>query len=392
MTAPRTPSAVDALAEKFLTSYAALDPMVATYIGVPGDNGALPDLQRPERRPAAAVGRRQIRLADLGREAVLGERGLDARHEIAAIGGIVGMLEPGKGQNLNVQGVPLVVKDFLALVPGPYSPGQGNGAISIGAAVRVPVRLETTNGAQVVMSLAKGAPPFILASTTYEAGYVPGHSLATWSRLGVPSQDAAGRVIFVGEFAEAAGKRTGVFAQDSAGDLQLLQDGSQPVAGNTIADFDDAIAANGNGAAFLATLAGDPATRALFWDDETANGPRLIARTGDTLPGSATSPLNAFTSIALPGSPGAPFFTGKLRGRNSAGAWCVDSTGELRLIARQGGTLEVGGVSKRIKTVSMLPYIATSPAQTRSYTANGQALFLVTFTDRSQAIVRANLP
>ena len=44
MTAPRTPSAVDALAETFLTSYAALDPMVATYIGVPGDNGALPDL------------------------------------------------------------------------------------------------------------------------------------------------------------------------------------------------------------------------------------------------------------------------------------------------------------------------------------------------------------
>jgi uncharacterized protein (DUF885 family) len=44
MTAPRTPSPVDALAEKFLNSYAALDPMVATYIGVPGHDGELPDL------------------------------------------------------------------------------------------------------------------------------------------------------------------------------------------------------------------------------------------------------------------------------------------------------------------------------------------------------------
>jgi uncharacterized protein (DUF885 family) len=44
MTAPRTPSAVDAVAEKFLNRHAALDPMVATYIGVPGHDGELPDL------------------------------------------------------------------------------------------------------------------------------------------------------------------------------------------------------------------------------------------------------------------------------------------------------------------------------------------------------------
>src|SRR5690348_8425900 len=34
-----------------------------------------------------------MRIADLGFEAVLGERGLDPRHEIAAIGLVVGMLE-----------------------------------------------------------------------------------------------------------------------------------------------------------------------------------------------------------------------------------------------------------------------------------------------------------
>jgi len=63
------------------------------FFRVEADDRDLPDLQRFQRRAPPRTRRRQMRFANIGFEGVLGERGFDPRDEIAAVGGIVGMLQ-----------------------------------------------------------------------------------------------------------------------------------------------------------------------------------------------------------------------------------------------------------------------------------------------------------
>ncbi len=63
--------------------FSALKPMTAPF----------PTFSARKRRAAAAVRRRQMRLADLGLQRMLRQRGLDARDEVAAIGVVVDVLE-----------------------------------------------------------------------------------------------------------------------------------------------------------------------------------------------------------------------------------------------------------------------------------------------------------
>ncbi|HHW83134.1 MAG TPA: DUF885 domain-containing protein [Actinomycetales bacterium] len=63
----RTPSRIDAIADQFVHDYAALDPLGATSLGIPGHEGRLPDLS-PEGE-SARVELQQRFLEDVGREA-----------------------------------------------------------------------------------------------------------------------------------------------------------------------------------------------------------------------------------------------------------------------------------------------------------------------------------
>lgn len=61
MTDPRTPTAVDALAERYLDDYVALDPLAATGYGIAGYDGELPDLS-----PDGLAARSALRVQTLG--------------------------------------------------------------------------------------------------------------------------------------------------------------------------------------------------------------------------------------------------------------------------------------------------------------------------------------
>jgi uncharacterized protein (DUF885 family) len=60
----RIPTAVDALAEQYLTDYTALDPVFATYLGVPGHETELPDLSPDGREQVSALRRRTLAARD----------------------------------------------------------------------------------------------------------------------------------------------------------------------------------------------------------------------------------------------------------------------------------------------------------------------------------------
>lgn len=98
-----------------------------------------------------------------------------------------------------------------------------------------------------------------------------------------------------------------------------------------------------------------------------------------------------------------PTFTAKLTGpgvtkANDIGLWATESLGDLRLVAREGATVEVmtstGLKTKTIKTFSILDSTRGAYWARRSV-SDGETCFLVyraTFTDSSQAIIRVEVP
>src|SRR5437763_2211030 len=63
------------------------------FLGVEAENNPLPQFQRPKRCPSSAAWRRQMRLADVGGQVMLGERGFHAGNQITAVRLVIDMLE-----------------------------------------------------------------------------------------------------------------------------------------------------------------------------------------------------------------------------------------------------------------------------------------------------------
>ena len=75
------------------------------------------------------------------------------------------------------------------------------------------------------------------------------------------------------------------------------------------------------------------------------------------------------------------------------GIWAQDTLGNLKLIACQGGTLNVGGTNKTIATISFLNPPGSVNGQTRNFSQDsGNMLYLATFTDWTQAGVKVVFP
>ncbi len=57
---PRTPTELDALAERYLDESVALDPLEATFLGLPGHDAEMPDLSPDGLAEASALRRRTL--------------------------------------------------------------------------------------------------------------------------------------------------------------------------------------------------------------------------------------------------------------------------------------------------------------------------------------------
>ena len=73
---------------------------------------------------------------------------------------------------------------------------------------------------------------------------------------------------------------------------------------------------------------------------------------------------------------------------NDAGLWAVDSTGALRLLAREGDVIG----AKTLKSMTVLTAVSGSPGVTRSFNNAGQVIYRATFTDGSQSVVVVQVP
>jgi hypothetical protein len=127
-----------------------------------------------------------------------------------------------------------------------------------------------------------------------------------------------------------------------------------------------------------------------------------VAREGEQPPAAPSgAKWKTFSSLALPGGDFGPIFTAMLQ-KGAAGTpgpggilsiddfglYAVDPLGAPFELVRENQPL----LGKTVKMFAVLKAVAGSGGVTRSFNATGSVVLLVTFTDRTTAIVRIDLP
>jgi len=75
------------------------------------------------------------------------------------------------------------------------------------------------------------------------------------------------------------------------------------------------------------------------------------------------------------------------------GIWAQDTFGNLKLIARQGGTINIAGTNKTVRALSFLNSSKSTSGQTRHFSQDtGNLCFTATFTDGTQAVMKVIFP
>ena len=320
------------------------------------------------------------------------------------------------GQVLLRTGTPLdgvsgsLITSLSVLQPAPGSPGHGRWQ-GTGAVV---AKVTLATGETRVVKLAPDGTATKLLSTADSPDVTLAilSPVAQWKSFGLPALDSAGQSQAVA--AALVRKVGGVTAND---DTLLLwsadgigwtgvgrKGGATPIAtpaGVRYASFFDPVANDGGRVAFLATLQGAGVTpknrTALF--SGLGNDPRLIARLGDAAPdggGNATGARwSKFISHALPGGPGGGIVflaetTGGDLPKSRLGLWAADSTGQLRRLLRTGAPVVPGG--QVLTGLALLNALPGSYGTARSYNETGSLAVQATFADKTQALLRLDLP
>jgi hypothetical protein len=292
------------------------------------------------------------------------------------------------GDSILINGASLTVSSIGALASVPGAGGQGHG----NAHGRVSVLLNFTGHGQAIIRYDGFAKTFDLIAVTNDAGFVS---------LGLPAQSADDLfTAFPASVMNDPGvKRPGIYKTAAGPNWELVAGKGDELAtfGNFVS-FGSPVVNGAGDVAFSATLAGGssraPATKDVVWVQ--SGEPRVIAQLGAVPPGyDAGARFATFLSLALPdGGPG-PVFTAKVTlptGTTSIGLWAADAAGNVALLLRTG-QFAPGQISGKIITgLAVLPTVAGSYAQTRSYNDAGKVVVSVTYSDRSSEIATLTLP
>jgi hypothetical protein len=202
----------------------------------------------------------------------------------------------------------------------------------------------------------------------------------------------------------------GVWSEGAGSGLALIAREGDPAPGlpagvlfdlNT---FSNSMALNNNGhAAFIGGFRGAEFGSAI-WSEGQGSGLALVARSGASAPGVEAGVGFGFFAdrTVVLNNNGRTAFRADLVGpgidsTNDSGLWAEDSAGMLRLIAREGGLLDVSDdpLSPDLRTVSVLSWIVgntgNGDGRASSYNDLGQVTFAARFTDGSEGVFVSNL-
>jgi hypothetical protein len=298
------------------------------------------------------------------------------------------------------------IKSFSVLSPALGSPGHGRWHADGGTLAKVVL----FDGRTLLVKIAPGGAVTPLLSTADAA--TPVNTAARWKAFGLPVASSGG-----GRFAVAATLQPGVGGVLASNDTALLfsgdgaawnvfarEGGTAPLisAGASYASFFDPLVNDAGHVAFLATLQGTGVTgankTALF--SGPPNALKGVARLGSPAPneaGAATSAVwSKFISFALPGGPdaGVIFLAetsgGDTTAKNKLALWAVDSQGVVRRLLRIGNS--VGDGTSPVTGLTLLNAVPGAPGATRSFNATGSIALVATCADKTQRLLRVDIP
>ena len=200
---------------------------------------------------------------------------------------------------------------------------------------------------------------------------------------------------------------TGIFVSSEASEgwepLARLTGNAPGLPGVTFSALGDPVlandATNNGGLAFSGTLKGTgvlAANDASLWWQPKGGVVTLLAREGSQAPGCPSgASFKAFTSLAYAGGNSGPLFLGTLAlggggvtSVNDIGVWGVDSTGALRLLFREGDSVQ----GKTLNLFNVLKSTVGSVGVTRAFNSQGQVTWLATFTDNTTSVMTTQVP
>lgn len=167
--------------------------------------------------------------------------------------------------------------------------------------------------------------------------------------------------------------------------------------GNFKSFLDPVLAQGSESIAFQASFKGkgigSSADTGLFYrPDGGALG--LLVRESANPPGTSSSVRwKKFVSLALPDGNTGPLFHATVSGSgvnagNDAGVWAMDSDGAIRLLFREGDTID----GRKLMSFTVLNSIAGNRGVTRSFNSVAEVVWRATFRDRSTAVVVTSVP
>lgn len=290
------------------------------------------------------------------------------------------------------------IKQISVLQPAARSAGQGrwNGPGGVLA------KLTLVNGRVVLTRiLPDGAKVPLLRTGVLNPAL--GTTLAT---LGFPALGGTGVAVLATRAKQpgvitAANDATLLYAPDGTNFAEVMHE--EPGAAK-FATFSDPVANDQGALMFFGTqrpaVPRTPSLSAL-WLSNAGAAPEVVARVGGTaadenglsLPGAAWS---AFPTFALPDGAG-PVFVGQVAGssvnaQSKFGIWARDSDNITRLLLRTGRDLVLPTGTKRVAKFTLLNALPGSYGARRSYNSTGSIAVQVTFNDRSQAVLRLDVP
>ena len=286
-----------------------------------------------------------------------------------------------------------IVKKITVLQPAPASAGQGRWH----GTTEVLAKLTLADKRVILVKLGpSGTLTTLLQTNSASSGIA-----AALGSLGIPAYGSPGIAVLATKSPQSGITKANDVALlrslDGATFTELLGESILP---EGFSAFSDPVMNSAGGVLFLGTrraaLAGNPPINGL-WFASTPGTAQSIAAIGSVAVDSdgallADTVWSKFTTFALPESMG-PVFVAEVKGRavsakTKTGLWAVDSHGTTRQLLRTGQTIG----AKQLTSFTLLNALPGSFGARRSYNGTGSVAVLATFSDRTKALLRIDLP
>jgi hypothetical protein len=297
-------------------------------------------------------------------------------------------------------------------ITGTSAPGGGSftsftGGLAVNAAgeVAFDASLSTPVTSDGVWRIGAGGAMSVVVRRGDEA---PGTS-ERFDRLWLSDMNDAGRTVFGGTLTgpNVTSLNNRGLWRERDGVIQLLLREGEPAPGTDRVFGEVGIALlNNQGHAAVRGYVTSPGSEAGdysgLWSDVGGQGLKLIAREGDTAPGTTAQfgPLSDYQESTALNARGQLAFRATLSGpavdfRNDNGIWAHDRSGVLRLILREGDVLDISGdpLAPALRIVESFTFLGGAgylDGHSTGFNDQGQVVADVRFTNFESAVIVFN--